>query len=105
MVTTAAKRRIPARFIVGIGMLAAISFVLSYIEITPPLSPSFVKLDISDLPAMLAAFTYGPLAGLCVEAIKKPAGFVFHLHRGHWGTGKLPYGRLFCAGGGCFLPL
>lgn len=74
MVTTAAKRRIPARFIVGIGMLAAISFVLSYIEITPPLSPSFVKLDISDLPAMLAAFIYGPLAGLCVEAIKNLLG-------------------------------
>jgi len=34
----------------------ALGMVLSYLEITPPLSPPFVKLDISDFPAMLAAF-------------------------------------------------
>jgi riboflavin transporter FmnP len=35
-----------------------------------PFFPSFLKLDIGDLPALLAAFAFGPLAGVLVEVLK-----------------------------------
>ena len=34
------------------------------------IAPSFIKLDISDLPAMVGAFTMGPVAGIIISAVK-----------------------------------
>ena len=28
--------------------------------------PSFIKLDVSELPALLAAYAYGPVSGIAV---------------------------------------
>ena len=53
-----------------IAVLSAISFVLAFIEFPVPLSPSFARMDLSDLPALIGAFAYGPLSGLCIELIK-----------------------------------
>ena len=53
-----------------IAMLSAVAFVLAFIEIPMPLSPPFAMMDLSDLPALLAAFSIGPLAGALVEVIK-----------------------------------
>jgi riboflavin transporter FmnP len=58
----------------SVAVLSAVSAVLSYINFTPPLSPAFVKLDISDVPALLAAFTFNPLAGVSVELINNLLG-------------------------------
>ncbi len=52
------------------AMLAAISFVLAFVEIPVPLSPSFAKFDLSDLPALIGAFAYGPMVGVGIELIK-----------------------------------
>lgn len=62
------------KVIVGIAMLSAIAIILSYLEFTMPLTPEFAKMDFSDLPALLASFAYGPLAGLGVEVIKNIMG-------------------------------
>ncbi len=35
-----------------------------------PLSPAFARMDLSDLPALIGAFAYGPLAGALVELVK-----------------------------------
>ena len=35
------------------AMLAAVAAVLQFIEFSIPIMPSFVKLDLSDLPALL----------------------------------------------------
>ena len=44
------------------AMLSAVAFVLMFIEFPiPALIPAFVKLDISDLPELLAAFSLGPV--------------------------------------------
>lgn len=54
-----------------IGMLSAIAFVLMFFEV--PLTfvaPDFIKLDISDLPAMIGSFTMGPVAAIIISAIK-----------------------------------
>ena len=53
------------------GMLSAVAFVLMYVECpVPALIPSFIKLDISDLPELLAAFALGPVWGVVVTLLK-----------------------------------
>ena len=52
------------------AMLSAIAAVLQLIEISIPLMPSFVKLDLSDLPALLGAFSLGPWWGVLIELVK-----------------------------------
>lgn len=45
------------------AMLSAVAAVLQFVEFSIPLIPSFVKLDISDLPALLGTFSLGPVRG------------------------------------------
>ncbi|WP_442873615.1 ECF transporter S component [Dysosmobacter sp.] len=53
------------------AMLSAVAFALMFIEMPiPALIPSFVKLDISDLPELLAAFSLGPVYGVAVTFLK-----------------------------------
>ena len=53
------------------AMLSAVAFALMFIEFPiPALIPSFVKLDISDLPELLAAFSLGPIYGVTVTFLK-----------------------------------
>lgn len=58
------------RTITGVAVLSAIAFILAYFEFPVPLSPSFARMDISDLPALIGAFAYGPLAGALIELVK-----------------------------------
>jgi riboflavin transporter FmnP len=67
---TTTKNHFNTRTLVSVAMLAAISYVLAFIEIQVPLSPTFAKMDLSDFPALIAAFAINPLAGVIVEAIK-----------------------------------
>ena len=53
------------------GMLSAVAFVLMFLEFPiPALIPSFIKLDVSDLPELLAAFALGPAWGVAVTLLK-----------------------------------
>ena len=52
------------------AMLAAVAAVLQFIEISIPIMPSFVKLDLSDLPALLGAFALGPWWGAVIQLVK-----------------------------------
>lgn len=58
------------RYLVGTALLAALGFVVSLFEIPMPLSPGYIKLDFSDVPALIGAFAYGPWAGVMVELVK-----------------------------------
>jgi riboflavin transporter FmnP len=59
------------RLIVGCGMLSAAAIALQYLEFPIALIiPSFIKFDFSDLPALLGAFAYGPLAGIAIALVK-----------------------------------
>lgn len=59
-----------ARIITVCGVLTALSVVLQFLEIPIPIMPSFIKFDFSDLPALLGAFAYGPIAGICISLLK-----------------------------------
>ena len=52
------------------AMLSAIAAVLQLIEISVPLMPSFIKLDLSDLPALLGAYSLGPWWGVLIQLVK-----------------------------------
>lgn len=52
------------------AMLTAIAFILQFIEFSIPLMPAFVKLDISDLPALLGTFSLGPVYGVAIQFAK-----------------------------------
>ena len=59
-----------ARNITVTAMLSAVAFVLMFIEFSVPIMPPFIKLDISDLPALLGSFALGPVAGAVIELLK-----------------------------------
>ena len=59
-----------ARAISMTAMLAAVAYLLAFLEFPVPLSPSFAKMDASDLPALIGAFAFGPLCGLTIELVK-----------------------------------
>lgn len=67
---TTQNTKVNVRLIVGTGMLSALAFVLQYLEFPIPVMPGFIKFDFSDLPALIGAFAYGPVAGILVEFIK-----------------------------------
>lgn len=60
----------PTRKIVVTGLLAALSSVLMYLNFALPIAPSYLKIDFSDFPALLASFSVGPLSGFAVCLIK-----------------------------------
>ena len=64
------RKNVTVHYIAVTGILSAIAFILQLIEIPAPLMPSFVKLDFSDLPALLGAFAMGPVCGILIELIK-----------------------------------
>lgn len=53
-----------------ISVLTAIAAVLMMLDFPVPFFPGFLKMDASDLPALLAAFSMGPVAGVIVEGLK-----------------------------------
>ncbi|MCR4908983.1 MAG: ECF transporter S component [Lachnospiraceae bacterium] len=59
------------RLMCGTAMLSAVAYVLQFLEFPlPMLIPSFIKLDFSELPALIASFAYGPVSGVIVCLIK-----------------------------------
>lgn len=53
------------------GMLVAVSVVLQFFEFSVPfLIPEFIKMDFSDLPALIASFSMGPMYGVTVSFLK-----------------------------------
>ena len=64
------------RYLTLVAIFSAISFGLMYLDFAiPMLIPSFVKMDFSELPALIASFALGPSAGVLVCLIKN----LFHL--------------------------
>ena len=60
------------------AMLAALSTVLMFLSFpVPALIPSFVKMDFSELPALVAAFVISPWAGAAVCLVKNLINALF----------------------------
>lgn len=55
---------------IKISLLGVMAFLIMFIEFPIPLFPAFLKLDLSDLPALIGAFAMGPVSGVVIELIK-----------------------------------
>lgn len=58
-----------ARLII-LSLLGAVSLLLFFLNFPLPLLPSYLKIDFSDVPAIMASLIFSPLAGVIVVAIK-----------------------------------
>ena len=59
------------RGLVVSGMLSAVAFVLMFFDFSLPMViPAFIKMDFSDLPALLGAFALGPVYGVIISLLK-----------------------------------
>ena len=58
------------RYLAMVGILSAVASVLMMLSFSVPLVPSFLKMDLSEMPALLASYSMGPVAGVLVCLIK-----------------------------------
>lgn len=58
------------RKVVVIGMFSAIAGIIMLFEFPVFFAPGFYKLDFSELPILIGAFAFGPVAGVMMEFIK-----------------------------------
>ncbi|MEG0839780.1 MAG: ECF transporter S component [Hydrogenoanaerobacterium sp.] len=77
------------------AMLAAVATVLMFFSFSVPLMPSFIKLDFSELPALLAAFTFGPASGIMVCLVKNLVNLLFTTTGGVGELSNFILGALF----------
>lgn len=56
--------------IAKVGILSAIAYVLMFISVPLPIFPSFLKIDLSDIPAIFGGMSLGPIAGIAIVIIK-----------------------------------
>ncbi|AST92286.1 riboflavin transporter FmnP [Sutcliffiella cohnii] len=64
------KREKSVKKFVLIGMLSGIAYVLMFLSFPIPPLPAYLSVDFSDIPAIIASFIFGPVAGITVIAIK-----------------------------------
>jgi riboflavin transporter FmnP len=58
------------RYLTVTAMFAVISAVLMFFEFPLPLLPTFLKLDLSDVPVLIGAFVLGPVAAISITLLK-----------------------------------
>lgn len=85
--TVKQEKKIDVKRMVFTALMAALSVVLSeFIQFKLPIMPSFITFDFSDVPALLASLTMGPLSGIAVCLIKNLEGLFTSIT---WGVGEL----------------
>lgn len=71
MDTGKTKTKVNVRYVTVTAMLSAIAFILMFIEFSVPfIMPEFIKMDLSELPALIGAFAMGPVCGVTVCLVK-----------------------------------
>lgn len=63
--------KVNVRYIAVTAMLSAVAFILMFLDFPIPfLIPNFIKMDVSELPALVGAFAMGPMCGVLVCLVK-----------------------------------
>jgi len=63
-------KKLSIKALVAIGMLSSIAYILMMLNFPLPPFPQFLEIDFSDIPALIAALIFGPIAGVLVELFK-----------------------------------
>ena len=69
------EKRDNVRYLTVTAMLSAVAYILMFLDFSVPFMPAFIKMDLSELPALIGSFAMGPLCGVVVCLIKN----VLHL--------------------------
>ena len=93
-------KRVNVRNMTVTAMLSAIAFILMFLDTAVPIMPNFIKLDISELPALIAAFALGPVN--CMFNQKLTASFSI-IHRWSWRIIELYSWRRICTSSWSYL--
>lgn len=65
------QKTISTNTMVKVAILSAISYILMFISLPiPGIFPDFLKIDISDVPAIFGGMSLGPIAGFTIVLIK-----------------------------------
>ena len=64
------SKKLNVRALTLTGVMGALAFALMMLEFSIPIMPAFIKLDFSELPALITGFAFGPLWGIAVCFIK-----------------------------------
>lgn len=64
------ERTLTTRKIAFIGVFSAIAAMLHILDFAVPFAPPFYKMDFSELPALIGAFAFGPVAAVLIELCK-----------------------------------
>lgn len=74
--TTNTHKRVNVRYLTVTAMLTAIAYILMFFDFSVPfIMPEFIKMDLSELPALIGSFAMGPLCGVLICLLKN----VLHL--------------------------
>ena len=71
------KMRELTRKLAVTGVMSAVSAVLMMLSFNIPIMPAFIKMDFSELPALITAFSLGPAWGVIVCLIKNVINLPF----------------------------
>ena len=63
------------RYLTVTAMLSAVAYILMFLDFSVPFMPAFIKMDLSELPALIGTFAMGPVCGVIICLIKN----VLHL--------------------------
>lgn len=72
------RGNIGVRYLVQIGMLSAIAVILMLFEFPLWFAPNFYKIDLSEVPVLIGAFSMGPIAGILIELVKILLNFIIN---------------------------
>jgi len=72
---------------VKIGMLSGLGVILILLNFPLPIFPAFLKIDLSDAPAIVGTFYMGPAAGVLIQLLKNILKFIIDNNTG--GVGEL----------------
>lgn len=65
------KAHYSTRSLTRLSLLSVIAFLFMYIEFPLAfIAPPFIKIDLSDIPALIGGFAMGPVAGITIELVK-----------------------------------
>ena len=90
------KNTINLKQLVLISLFSAIGFLFMFIEFSVPIVPEFLKFDISELPALLMAFMYGPVSGVVVCLLKNVLHLIVTTTGGVGELSNFILGAIFC---------
>ncbi|MCM1107303.1 MAG: ECF transporter S component [Blautia sp.] len=82
-------------------MLAAVSFILMFLDFPVPFMPGFIKFDVSELPALIGSFAMGPACGVLICLIKNLLHLTITTTGGVGELSNFVLGAMFVLPAGC----